>query len=127
MPCSFIYSPKDNGSRLSGGVNTEEFEGFPCIAPDESYLIFYARGRTEGTGQYISFRQADGAWSEPVNVGQAINGGAIAFSLSFSPDRRFLFVLRRNGGDFVPTAKGFREGIYWADAGILEMLKRPPF
>jgi hypothetical protein len=109
--------------RLGNFINTEDFECFPVIAPDENFLIFYARNGSEGTGQYICFRQNEGAWTAPIHMGEAINGGALAFCSSFSPDGKYFFVLRRRGDSVVTSPEGFEEGIYWADARIIEALK----
>jgi len=110
--------------RLSGGVNTDDYENFPSIAPDESYLVFYARGGADGAGQYVTFRRDDGSWSAPVSMGDAINAGATAFSLSFSPDRKYVFVLRRSDASSTAGEDEFIEGIYWVGAGALGTLQR---
>ena len=41
------------------------------VAPDESYLIFSSRDRAGyGSGDlFVSFRTADGGWTEPQNMG----------------------------------------------------------
>lgn len=79
----------------------------PCIAPDESYLIFGA-GRMDGYGQsdlYISFKK-NGVWTEPKNLGNKINTKANEFGPFLSPDTKYLFFCRHDGtnGD-----------IYWVD------------
>jgi len=47
----------------------------PFIAPDESYLLFDGE-REDGYGDsdiYISFRQQNGTWGNPINLGDKIN------------------------------------------------------
>ncbi len=125
-----IYKSKSiNGSftepeKLPLPVNTDDFEAFPQIAPDESYLIYYARKGPEGTGQYICFRQEDGTWSVPKSL-EKINKGALAFCTSFSPDRKYFFVLRRLNNEIIQSGENFKEGIYWTAADFIEEF-RPP-
>ncbi len=84
------YAPAEN---LGSPVNTEADEYEPYIAPDESYLIFMASGRSDSLGRsdlYISYRR-DGAWSAPQNLGKRINSSALEYSPKVSPDGRYFF------------------------------------
>ncbi|UCE19602.1 MAG: PD40 domain-containing protein [Gemmatimonadota bacterium] len=115
-----VRSSYRNGSysepeRVGGGVNRAVGSAHPCIAPDESFIIFDSLilGDTEGeehTDLFICYRRSDGRWSETINMGQRINtpGGNICASLS--PDGKYLFYLRNRD-------------IYWVDARIIEALK----
>jgi hypothetical protein len=79
-------------------VNTESVEYDPFVAPDESYLIFTS-SRPGGRGDgdlYVSFRDGAG-WSEPKNLGEAINTPAREFCPVVSPDGKyFLFTSKRS-------------------------------
>jgi Tol biopolymer transport system component len=84
----------------------------PCIAPDESYLIFSA-GREDGYGAsdiYVSFKEND-TWTEPKNLGNLINTEANEYSPFLSPDNKYLFFVRHDG------KKG---DIYWVDLNIVK-------
>ena len=109
--------------RLGTSINTDAFDCFPIIAPDESFLIFFALYGSGGTGQYVCFKQRDGTWKAPIYMGEEINGGAVAFCSSFSPDGKYFFVLRRRNDSIVASPEGFEEGIYWVDAKIIEELR----
>lgn len=88
----------------------------PCIAPDESYLIFGA-GREDGYGEsdiYISFRKDD-TWTEPLNLGNKINTKANEFGPFLSPDSKYLFFCRHDG------EKG---DIYWVNLDIIYELQK---
>jgi len=95
-------------------VNTEAEEYGPCVARDESYLIF---SRYEDVGGrsvdlYVSFQQEDGTWSEAQNMGErieAFRGGRFA---GLSPDGRYLFFVAEGG-----------EAIYWVDAEVVEQFR----
>ena len=110
----YVYS--DSGYQRSanpdGGVNTENSEAHPFIAPDESYIIFDAT-RPEGEGKgdlYICYRLADGTWSQAFNS-TLLNTEDSDWCATVSPDGKYLF-FTRNG-----TGKG---DIYWVSAKIIE-------
>ena len=78
---------------LGDSINTKTAEVEPWIAPDESYLIFSAGGRPDGSGGldlYVSFRR-HGAWSSARPLGHGINTAAWEFNPSVSPDGRTLY------------------------------------
>lgn len=92
----------------------------PFIAPDESYLIFDSE-RAGGYGDsdlYISFRQKDGTWGKPINLGNKINTPAWDAVASVSPDGKYLFFSR--GGE---SGKSESIDIFWVDAQIIEKLR----
>jgi len=96
--------------------NTEEHEWDPFIAPDESYLIFCST-KPEGFGSddfYISFRNKNLSWSDPVNMGEKINTQSSENRPYVTPDGKYFF--------FTSTRSGNRD-IYWVEAGILEAFK----
>jgi hypothetical protein len=119
----FIGGVWSEPERLGASINTKSFECFPVIAPDESYLIFYRLNRLEDTGQYICFKMDEGAWTTPINMGEVINGGAVTFCSSISPDGKYLFFLRRRNDSFIKSQEDFKEGVYWINAKIIEELK----
>jgi hypothetical protein len=99
-------------------INTEHNEGDVLIAPDESFLIVSARGRSDslgGSDLYISFRHPDGSWSTVENMGPTINSEATEYCPMFSPDGRYLFFTSTKSGD---------GDIYWVDAKIIDELRK---
>ncbi len=67
---------------LSEAVNTDGHEYNAFIAPDESFLIFGAYQRQDGSGSgdlYISERDANGDWSTARNLGKGINSAAMDY------------------------------------------------
>lgn len=108
------YSKPENLGEI---INTEFEENAPFIAPDESYLIFSAEGRSEGLGMsdlYISYKDKSGQWMTPVNMGKTINTGAPEASPIVSPDGKYLFFNSGRNGNY---------DVYWVDAKIIEELK----
>jgi Tol biopolymer transport system component len=77
---------------LGAPVNSASDEYEPLIAPDESYLVFmaYRPDSLGGSDLYVSLRRGE-AWSEPRNLGPAVNSAAIEMSPERSPDGRYLF------------------------------------
>jgi Tol biopolymer transport system component len=81
--------------KLGDIINTPGTDADPYIAPDESYLIFCS-DRQGGFGEgdlYISYNRG-GAWTEPRNLGAAINTGEFEYTPLLSPDGKYLFFSR---------------------------------
>jgi Tol biopolymer transport system component len=84
------YSKPEN---LGADINSQAEESTPYIAPDESYIIFTRESRTDRTvknGLYVSFKNTDGTWHQPLYLGDEINRGG-ASSLYVFPDGKYLF------------------------------------
>jgi hypothetical protein len=88
---------------------SDYWDGHPCIAPDESWLIFDSENRpgAKECGLFISFRSEDGGWTTPHHMIDKIPAGRFAM---ISPDGRYLFY--STNGD-----------IYWISAEIITELK----
>jgi Tol biopolymer transport system component len=95
-----------------GELNSAAYEGQPCIAPDQSFIVFTAIGRDDalhGEGVqyprgdlYLSVRGASGAWSAPRNLGVPINSPAAESNPSLSPDGKWLFFTSERSPFTVP-------------------------
>ena len=109
----------EEAKKLHKGINSGE-SFHPFIAPDESYLIFDSY-REDGYGDsdiYISYREEDGSWGMPVNLGAEINTEAWEASATVSPDNKYLFFNREMG-----TEENSNIDILWVDASIIEALR----
>ena len=100
---------------IGNSVNTNGWEFGPCIAPDESFLIFTRRDNiTRKTDLYISFKSGEGGWSTAVELSPGINSDENDLCPSLSPDGKYMF--------FLSTREG-NSRIYWVEiAGIIESL-----
>jgi hypothetical protein len=100
---------------IDSPIMTEHADVYPCISPDESFLIFgSSRPGTQSTETdlYISFRNPDGTWAQPIHMNERINNG-MTVSFSFvTHDSRYLFF---NRFDSTGTDK-----FYWVNAGIID-------
>lgn len=92
------YQPPEN---LGSAINTAGNEVEPWVAPDGSYLIFSASGRSDSTGRYDLYlsRRAGNAWQRPQPLA-SVNTPASEFNQSVSPDGRWLYFssTRRHDG-----------------------------
>ncbi|MBN2395005.1 MAG: PD40 domain-containing protein [Candidatus Atribacteria bacterium] len=87
----------------------------PFIAPDESYLLFSSNRRSPKTDMgdiYISFRDSEGNWTDPVNLGKEVNSDRQERFPSVSPDGKYLFFTRW-------IARG-NEDVFWVSAEFIE-------
>ncbi len=85
----------------------------PYVSPDES-LMFIKSQRPGGAGMvdaFVSFRNADGTWGEPRNLGKPFNTSGMEASPDLSPDGKYVFYAI--DGD-----------IYWVKSDFLKKLKR---
>lgn len=95
----------------SSGVNWT-----PYVSPDESYIIFSSDRGGKGDGYngcdlYISHKNSENEWMEPVNMGESINTDKIERFPWVSPDGKYMFFVR-----------GFGD-VYWVDARVIDDLK----
>lgn len=108
----FRAEPAGDGYRVSpvAAINSEHRENNPFVSADGRILIF-SSDRPGGLGVndlYISQYQ-DGAWTEPRNLGPAVNTAGGEYCPMISPDGDHLFFTRRTGD----KADGsLRESIY---------------
>ncbi|UCE08420.1 MAG: ankyrin repeat domain-containing protein, partial [bacterium] len=104
------YAKPEN---LGEMINTEFSETAPFIAPDENYIIFGREDQSRMSSLHISFRDKNGQWTEPINMGEEINFNG-ANNPYVSPDGKYLFFNSGRNGNY---------DIYWLDAKIIEELK----
>jgi Tol biopolymer transport system component len=113
------------------------------VAPDESFAIVPSVGREDSLGgvdYYVVFRSEEDTWTEPVNMGPAINQPeGRQWSASLSPDGKFLFFMtsRAYGDTEIPLASktvgdllklstepGWgNSSIWWVSAEVIEALR----
>jgi tricorn protease-like protein len=101
---------------LGEEINTEHSEYSPCIASDESYLLFtrYVE-EPRSVSIYVSFRNEDGSWTEAKNMGESIEIFKESRFPSLSHDTKYLF--------FEAEVNDTTD-IYWVDSRIIEELKQ---
>jgi Tol biopolymer transport system component len=133
-----IYSEPVN---LGSPINTEYWENDPYISPDESYIIFQTD--REGNHEYgdlvISYKDKNGSWIEPVNMGPNVNSPNAGVGCPWvTPDGKYLFYssgitdYKRYSDEPLDYETKMRilnspgygsEDIFWVDAKIIGELK----
>jgi hypothetical protein len=102
------YQPAIN---LGSSFNTSAGDFSPFVGPADDYLIF-GSDRSGGFGSfdlYISFKNADGTWGSPINMGSVINSSGEEWSPYVSPDGEYLFLVKNSNP-------------YWMEAAIIDDL-----
>jgi hypothetical protein len=100
-------------------VNSTARELDPCIAPNESYLVFVSDrpGGVYDQGLFISFRTPADTWTEPQAIGDVLgNNGGLP---SISPDGRYFFYAAGDYSD-ISTIQ-----IYWVDTRVFDQFRVP--
>ena len=98
--------------KLPSPINSGHDEQCPWIAPDESYLIF-ASNLQGNKDLYISYRNQDDSWTEPVDLGPPVNTWDDEWNPTLSPDGKYLFY----GRGRVIDGTNENLDLYWVDIG----------
>jgi hypothetical protein len=104
---------------LGRPLNSPGNEGDFYVARDEAFIVFGSphRGGLGGGDLFISFRERDGSWSDPKNLGATINTPGFEFGPYVTDDTRYLFY--SSSSDFT------RVDIHWIRFdGLLETLRK---
>lgn len=84
----------------------------PFISADESYMIFDKRPMIEGNPAdlFITFRNPDETWTEPVRLGDKINTPALETNAFVTSDGKYMFFTRKFD-------------VYWVNADFIRKIK----
>lgn len=119
--CDIVKAEYKNGrylkpEKLPAVINSDYEDWTPCIAPDESYMVFARKIEKRNCDLYISFRDK-GRWSEAVNLGDKINTPVQETYPMISPDGKYLFFTR-----YTDNKTGM--DVYWVSTKIIEKIKK---
>jgi len=99
-----------------------EFGHHGFISPSQDYLLVTDRNKEDETRKdndvYVYFKNQDGTWTKPINLGNTINTSFNEKSPSITPDGKYLF-FGRDERDIEPGLSN----IYWVDAQVIETLR----
>ncbi|MCU0237127.1 MAG: glycoside hydrolase [Acidobacteria bacterium] len=129
--------------KLPPQVNCGKARYNAWFAPDGRLAIVPAWGLADSVGgcdYYAVFANGDGTWSEPVNLGAAINTPASdEHSACLSPDGKYFFFMSPRLPASLPahltydaiakmhgSAPNGNPAIYWVDASFIEALRPKP-
>ena len=98
------------------------FHGF--ISPANDYLLVNARHSEDESRKdndlYVYFKQDDGAWSAPINLGEGVNTSFSETVPRVTPEGKFLFFGRYNEPCNISN-------IYWVSTDVITHLKEAYF
>jgi ankyrin repeat protein len=89
--------------------------GCPYVSPDGSYLIF-----TRDDDLHITFRRADGSWTEAQNLGDTINSPTHDLCPLVTPDGRYMIYLTTRDGRLRPYWVAIEGHLSRLEKGILD-------
>jgi Tol biopolymer transport system component len=69
----------------------------------------------EDSDLYVSFKEQDGTWAKPINLGIAVNSNFSEFVPTISPDGKYLF--------FGRVEEDGTSNVYWVSTEIIEKLR----
>ena len=104
---------------LGRPLNSPGNEGDFYVARDEAFIVFGSphRGGFGGGDLFISFKESDGSWSDPKNLGATVNTPGYEFGPYVTDDKRYLFY--SSSSDFT------RVDVYWIRFdGLVETLRK---
>ena len=117
-----FYAPNKNGEYPEVLEVELEFGHHAFISPAQDYLIVTDRsdqadGRKDND-MYVYFRETDGTWSKPINLGSSINSSFSEKGPRITPDGKFLF-FGRDERDIEPGLAN----IFWVSTKVIENLR----
>jgi hypothetical protein len=110
-----------NAENLAEPVNTVSLDECPYIAPDESYLVFNSwkyNPKYKGNNLYVSFRDKNGKWGEPKDMGDKINTDDLDIYPYITPDGKYFMFTRRENAR---TANYSR--LYWISTSVIDSIR----
>ena len=120
---SIVRSQYKNGTyqnteALPSNINSSSLDWTPCIAPNDSYLLFASNRDERYTDLYISFHNIkNDTWSEAIKLPEPINTSTQETFPYISPDGKYLFFTRW-------TNQEKSMDIYWVSTKFIDDLKK---
>ena len=119
------YAPNKNGEFPEVLEVALEFGHHAFISPSQDYLIVTERNNAEegrkDNDMYVYFKENDGTWTKPINLGNTINTSFNEKGPRITPDGKYLF-FGRDERDERDGNVGLAN-IYWVSTEIIEKLR----
>ena len=100
-----------------------EFGNHGFISPSQDYLLIHTRNKEDEKRRdvdiYVCFKEKDGAWAKPINLGDAVNSNGDDGNPRITPDGKYMFF---NRGEEDGT-----KNTYWVSTEIIHNLKKAYF
>ncbi len=98
-------------------INTSYMDECPYIAPDESYMVFNSwkyNPNYKGNNLYITYRNKDGSWTTPKDLGAGVNTDYLDIYPNVTPDGKYLLFTIRNDLGYGATYSK----LYWVSTSV---------
>ena len=118
-------------------MNSKNGEYNSFISPDGKFLLYNTHGWGQGMGSgdiWVSFKDENGEFKEPQNLGEQVNTKYFEFCPSLSPDGKYLFFTSTKSTADI-TKKSFAgisiilnspengsHNIYWISSEVINQL-----
>ena len=118
------YAPNKNGEFPEVHEVEIEFGVHAFISPSQDFLVVNTRNREDAQRNdsdiYVCFKEKNGTWSKPINLGNEVNSNFGETSPSITPDGKYLFFSRYDD-------EGGLSNFYWVSTEIIHKLKKAYF
>lgn len=118
------YAPNKNGKFPEVREVGIEFGFHGFISPSQDFLVVNARNKEDDQRKdndiYVYYKEKDGTWSKPINLGNEVNSNFDETCPSITPDGKYLFFGRYN-------EEGGLSNFYWVSTEIINKLKMAYF
>jgi Tol biopolymer transport system component len=116
------YASDQNGEFPEVQEVDIEFGHHGFISPSQDYLVVTGRNKEDENRKdndiYVYFKGQDGIWTQPINLGDAVNSSFNEKSPSITPDGKYLF-FGRDERDEEPGLSN----IHWVSAEVIHKLR----
>ncbi|HDZ04902.1 hypothetical protein LCGC14_0299620 [marine sediment metagenome] len=116
------YAPHKNGEFIEPQEVNIDMGNHAYISPNDDYLLVAARNNEEENRKdndiYVYFKNQDRMWSNPINLGIAVNTLLNEKVPTISPDGKYLFF----GRDEKDMEHGLAN-IHWVSTEVIEKLR----
>ena len=113
------FSSSKNGGFPEVQEVEVEIGSHAFISSSQDYLLVQAQNKEDkkrGSDIYVYFKEKDGTWSKPINLGNTVNSNFGEAVPSVTPDGKYLFFSRYN-------EEGGLSNLYWVSTEVIHTLK----
>lgn len=96
-----------------------EIGSHPFISSSQDYLLVQAsnkKAKKRNSDIFVYFKEKDGTWTKPINLGSTVNSNFDERVPSVTPDGKFLFFSRYNEEDGISD-------FYWVSTEVIDKLR----
>lgn len=113
------YAQNKNGNFPEVQEVDIEFGHHGFISSSQDYMLMHARNKEDEKRRdidiYVCFKEKDGTWVKPINLGDAVNSNGNDGNPSITPDGKYMF--------FGRTEEDRAKNTYWVSTEIIEKLR----